>query len=235
MKQWNTTHGYTVTRLIFGRCNLFLISAGNDHFLVDSGVAGDRSKITSRLKNLGITRLSGLIMTHTHFDHSGNAAWVKSEYGAGVYVQKEEAAFLISGNSPIPKGTVPLTKLIYRAGPWRVPHWFSVPGVTPDFIVDEQVNLCDTGKGMSILHTPGHSRGSCSVIVDGEIALAGDALGGFIPGSAFPPWGDDPVNLIHSWKKLLDTGCNRFHPAHGFPVSREQLLRNYRNRIRQIT
>lgn len=85
----------------------------------------------------------------------------------------------------------------------------------PDFLVDSVFRFDDNGLNAYLLHTPGHTVGSMSLIVDDEIALVGDAMFGIFPNSIFPPFADDVKNLVNSWGKLLATGCKIFLPAHG--------------------
>jgi glyoxylase-like metal-dependent hydrolase (beta-lactamase superfamily II) len=90
-----------------------------------------------------------------------------------------------------------------------------------DFLVDSRFDLEDLGLNAYILHTPGHTSGSMSVIVGDEIAIVGDTMVGTFPRSIFPPFADDVPELIRSWGKLLHTGCRIFLPAHGSANGRE--------------
>jgi len=117
----------------------------------------------------------------------------------------------------------PLTNLLGKA----VLAYTNYPPASADITFDAQFDLNPFGLDAYLLHTPGHSVGSTSVIVHHEIAIVGDALFGVFRNSAFPPFADLPLVLIESWKRLLDTGCNLFLPAHGGEVTREVLLREY--------
>ena len=64
------------------------------------------------------------------------------------------------------------------------------PAAKPDFLVDGILHLAPFGIDATILPTPGHTEGSVSV-VSGGFALAGDAIFGVVPGSVFPPFGQD--------------------------------------------
>jgi hydroxyacylglutathione hydrolase len=231
MKNWQTSGGCRITRVLFGRSNVFLLSNNTSRLLVDTGWDPDAGRLLKRLRVSG--NPDAVIMTHTHFDHAGNAGMLR-DYCAPVFiVQEREKDFLESGFSPIPRGLMGWTRFIYKFGAERAPRWFRVPGVKADVVFGDRYDLSVFGFNACILHTPGHSAGSSCVLVDNEIALVGDTLGGFIPGSVFPPWGDDGRMLIQSWKKLLDTGCHTFHPAHGFTVSRQRLIREYEQRVRK--
>jgi glyoxylase-like metal-dependent hydrolase (beta-lactamase superfamily II) len=224
MRSWETSGGCRVTRLLTGRSNVFLLDNRTSRLLVDTGWSGDRRRLLKRIAASG--KPDAVIMTHTHFDHAGNAAIIGERFAPVFIVHESEKEFLESGNSPIPGGTHALTRCISRLGREKVPHWFHVRGVKADLVFGERFDLSVFGFNAYILHTPGHSRGSCCVIVDGRIALVGDTMEGF-SGIVFPLWVDDPDTLIVSWKKLLETGCESFLPAHGMTVSREKLQKAY--------
>lgn len=230
LKQWNTEHGNTITRLVAGRSNVFLISNGPKALLVDTSWQHAWPALRAALDRLETGCLSALILTHTHFDHAENAARVKERYGVQVFVQQNEAAYLAQGNTPFPPGTT-----VFTRGPmaWLGPRLAPLvryPPAQPDVCVGEAYDLRPLGFEAVLLHTPGHSAGSMSVIVNGEIAITGDAMFGVFPGDVFPPFAEDVPELVRSWKKLLDTGCRLFLPSHGQARTREQLLRGYEKR-----
>ncbi|MBP1668661.1 MAG: Zn-dependent hydrolase, partial [Bacteroidetes bacterium] len=99
-----------------------------------------------------------------------------------------------------------------------------------DLVIEERFDLNDLGFNAYILHTPGHTPGSISLIVDDEIALVGDCMFGVFRNSAFPPFALDSDQLIESWKKLLDTGCRLFLPSHGAQDSRNLVQWDYTRR-----
>ena len=232
MRTWTTSGGYVITRVLFGRSNVFLVSNGKSRLLVDTGWSRDGKKLLKRLELTG--RPDAVIITHTHFDHAGNAGRVMERFNPTFIVQAQEKDFLESGDSPTPKGTMFLTRFLYNLGAERVPQWFHVMGVPAGIVFDEKYDLSAFGIKAYVLHTPGHSSGSSSIIIDNEIALVGDSLTG-TPGSLMSPWGDDPDEMIRSWKKLLNTGCHTFHPAHGVAVSRTRLEKEYREKSKKIT
>ncbi|MDP1620960.1 MAG: MBL fold metallo-hydrolase [Bacteroidales bacterium] len=224
MKTWVTSGGYEITRILFGRSNVFSVAGRSLRLLVDTGWSGDGTRLLKRLDRTG--KPDAVIMTHTHFDHAGNAARIKERFSAVFIVHETEKEFLESGDSPIPHGTIAWSRLLYNLGAEHVPQWFHVSGVNADIVFRERYDLSSFGFNAYILHTPGHSAGSSSVVVENEIAIAGDLLAG-MPVSIYPAWGDDPPAIVRSWKKLLDTGCHIFLPAHGLPVSRLRFEREY--------
>jgi len=229
MRTWNTSNGTTLQRVLFGRSNVYMLINETYRLLVDTGAKTDVNKLLRRLVSTG--KPDGVIMTHTHFDHMGNAGTLKDRYAPVFIIQEAEKEYLERGDSPLPKGTCRWTRVISKLGTEKVPHWFRSRGVKADIFFRERYNLAAFGFNAYVLHTDGHSPGSSSVIIDNEMALVGDALMG-VPGMLFPPYADNIPAVVQSWKKLLDTGCQTFHPAHGFPVDRKKLELAYRRRVR---
>lgn len=229
MKSWRTGDGQIVRRVLTGRSSAFLVSNGEHHVLIDTGHASGFRQLSRNLAWIRVPQenLSALVLTHTHYDHAENARRIKAAYATTLIIQQEEIDFLSRGENPMIYGTTRFVRsLTYLLGK-RILARASYPPATADHTFDETLDLTPFGITAYALHTPGHSVGSSCMIVSGEIALAGDALFGVFRGAAFPPFADLPRVLIESWKKLLDTGCTLFLPAHGGAVTRDVLQREY--------
>lgn len=230
MKAWHTERGTGITRLLAGRSNVFLLSRGNRHILVDTSPVSRWRKLDCRLRRLGIGRLDALVLTHAHYDHAGSAARLQKEYGAPVIVHRSEAPFLASGEGLVPQGTNFLGRLLIDHFGKSFAARLSCAPCRADILVDGRLDLDGYGFSAYVLHTPGHSPGSMSVIVENEIAVVGDAMFGIFPGSVFPPFAVDAGQLVSSWGRLLDTGCRFFLPSHGSANSRRLVERDFQKR-----
>jgi len=224
----DTGKGTSVTRLTPARCNIFVVTRNNRSIMVDTGITFDRGRIEHALARKGIVP-EAVVLTHTHFDHAGNAAWLAREYGAEVVVQLAESEALASGETPIPEGTYPITRGIVELGRKIAPAFRYEP-CRADHVFSETFDLNRFGINGYIIHTPGHSPGGATLVIDGIVAIAGDSIIGTAPGRPFPPFADDVDMLLRSWRKIIDTGCETFLPGHGKPVSREELLTEYERR-----
>ncbi len=223
-----TGKGTRVARLTPARCNIFTVTRNGRTVLVDTGISFDRSRIAHALERKGLIP-EAVVLTHTHFDHAGNAAWLQSEYGAEVVVQEAESRYLEAGDTPIPEGTYAVTRGLVSIGRKIGPAFRYDPCVA-DHVFIERFDLNRFGINGFIIHTPGHSPGGATVVIDDEIAIAGDSVIGTIPGSPFPPFADDVPLLISSWRKIIETGCHSYLPGHGKPVSREEMITEYERR-----
>ena len=227
MKTWNTKN-CTIYQILEGRSNSFLIKSQNNYILIDTGRTNSWERLSDKLDEiLGKDKLSGLILTHTHFDHAENAAKIKEMYNSKIVAHKSESEYLMLGNSPLPKGSNLATGFMTEVLGKKLESRYQYEKVNPDIIVDEKYDLIDFGFNAYIAHTPGHSKGSISIIIDDEVAFVGDAMFGVFGNSIYPPFADDPETMVKSWNKLINTNCDLFLPGHGKEIRRKLLESQY--------
>lgn len=231
MKEFITSSGTKIIRIIGGRSNVFLISGGNHQLLVDTGPGFQGKRLIRELQARLKHKLDYLILTHTHFDHAANAGLIESYYNPCILVHRDEAVFLKTGDSPLPYGTNPLTSWMVRNFGKSVAGKVKYQGVNRLQSISFTTDLSDTGINVQLIPTPGHTMGSMSVVVDREIALVGDTIFGVIPGRCYPPFADNQAELIKSWEVLLNTGCRLFLPSHGNAVSDVTLKKCLKSRM----
>ena len=224
----DTGKGTSIVRLTPARCNIYAVTRNGRTILVDTGISFDRNRIEHALERKGLIP-EAVVLTHTHFDHAGNAAWLMREYGAGVVVQEAESTYLAAGDTPIPEGTYAVTRGLVSLGK-KVAPMFRYEPCPADYVFRDTFDLNRFGINGYLIHTPGHSPGGATVVIDGVAAIAGDSIIGTTPGKPFPPFADDVDMLLGSWKKIIDTGCDIFLPGHGKPLSREEIINEYNKR-----
>lgn len=215
MKSWKTKSGYVITRVLSGRSNAFLLTNGEKNILIDTSVSLLWRRLLHNLDILGVKSIDYLVLTHAHFDHVANAKQIKNKFGAKVIIQRVDADYLSNGKNVLPEGTTKITRPLVKAFGKRFLHGFKYEPCNFDLLVDDRFDLNEFGFNAYLMHNPGHTGGSMSLIVDDEIAIVGDAMFGVFKWSVFPPFAEDSAQMIKSWGKLLATNCSLFLPSHG--------------------
>ncbi len=199
-----------------GYSNVTLIVNGSSSILIDTGVKGHLNKIKKMLKqnHLKPEDVKLIILTHTHYDHAGNLDQLKKLTGANVAVHKNEFENLKQGYIPIPGGQRFFMHIVSQLGEWIVPRFASPKPFTADIVTENEFDLAPYGINGKIIHTPGHSNGSQSVVV-GKKVIAGDCFMNMNYGVIFPHFAENPNLLLETWQKLFNMEIEEIYPGHG--------------------
>ena len=222
-----------VIQLHVGFTSPVVIASGGQYILIDTGVQGKMDEFMQQFKLHGITpaKIVLIILTHVHYDHTGNLEELKALSGAQVIVNQREAGWLRTGLMPIPRGTHFFSKMVVGLGNFFMPGYASPRPFEADIFVDEHLDLSPWGFDAEIIHTPGHTEGSQSVIV-GEKVIAGDCFFN-VKGIIFPPFADDTKQLLSTWQRFFEMGIETIYPGHGpsFNVERAKEVFSRKRKI----
>jgi len=214
-----------------GSCNSYLIVSSGEALLVDPGKVHKVQFLEKKLPEKGISleQIRHIVLTHTHYDHVEGLSRLLEKTDARVWVHRNEAVFLENGETPFPGGTGLFSRMFSWFGAKCLSPLSKYPPVSPSDPVTEETHL-QTGKvQVTLIPTPGHSPGSMTILA-GRYALVGDTCFHIFPGRNYPPFADDPAQLIKSWEKLLALPVETLYPGHGKPFPRQMLETNYAKR-----
>jgi hydroxyacylglutathione hydrolase len=225
-----------ITPIRAGNGRVYLVQNGSRSILVDAGIPGMAERILSAAAKCGLNRtdIALILVTHAHFDHAGSLAALQRETGAVVLAHPFEAAQLRQGSGSFPAGTRPVFSLVSYLGRRFMSRLNRFQPLNDVSEVEGLQALSEYGLDGWILPTPGHTLGSLSLILGDRVAIVGDALFGIFPGRAYPPFANDPRQVLESWGVLLAAGCQTYFPAHGRPVSRAVLQSNLERECRRL-
>jgi glyoxylase-like metal-dependent hydrolase (beta-lactamase superfamily II) len=200
--------------------NVYLIDADGELALIDTGFRGREQLIIERVRRLGYStsRISSIIITHHHTDHTGGLAGLVEITGARVVAHRADAPY-IDGRLPQPGPSHPL---------WfsRVASPFQYMLATRPAVVDIQVSDGDElplAGGIRILHTPGHTPGSiCLFLECSGTVFTGDLLAQRF-GLKWPsiPFTVDVAQLRRSVRKLAGYEFESACFGHGSPIKKD--------------
>lgn len=138
--------------------------------VVDAGIRNAHRRLLAALAQLGKAPgdVQRILLTHTHSDHAGGLAGVQKATGARVLVHELEAPNVIAGRVPRQERALP--RLLFR-----LPGAGFTPSVVDGTWSDGDV--LPVGGGVTVVHTPGHSPGHCSLLHGPSgVLITGDAI-----------------------------------------------------------
>ena len=213
----------TLHPIPLGMVKAYLIR-GDQAILVDAGARPrDATKILAVMSEQGVepTDLSLIVITHAHADHCGALSALHHRTGAQVAIQEAGAEVLRLGLSAEIRPASRLGRLFGLVAK-RAPGY---AGVDPDTLFGEELDLYPFGVQGRVLHTPGHTPCSSSIVLPGGQAVVGDLVMGMplprVP--RLPVFATNPSQARESIRELLDQGVETFYTGHGGPFSAAQV------------
>lgn len=218
-----------------GICNIYLLGPVKGRYiLIDAGVKGKEKLFFRNLKrwNIAPSQIAYIIITHAHHDHIGALHAIKEATGAGVIIHEKEAHILKQGIITIPRGFTHFGKIMSFLGKKFLEGRQAFEPIHAEHQVGHgEYSLDDFGFPLSIIHTPGHTDGSISVVdKSSPQTFVGDAMFNvpLLPaGRIHPPFADDATLLPGSWENLLKYSARYYYPAHGRRISRALLEKEH--------
>ena len=211
----------TIHTLSLGTVNCYLVR-GNSAVLIDAGGPGKGRRIMKMLAGHGLTpaEIKLMVITHGHWDHVGSARDLKELTGARLAMHGAEQDWLENARKVMPPGATGWGRFLNRVGSLMLPL-VNFPAAGVDVVLgDEDYPLTEFGIEGRIIHTPGHSPGSVSVLLDSGDCFVGDAAMNGLPmrrGPGLPVLAEDVPRLKAGWRRLLSLGAKTIYPGHGRP------------------
>ena len=141
--------------------------ATNCYILIDDGtkeaLAVDCAVFTEAYRQavagLGVTELKYILLTHGHFDHVCGVKALKEAFGGKICIHAEDAACLYDEDQSLNSQV----------------EYAPQGHCTADLLVEEGTRLPFGGGEITVMHTPGHTRGSVCYLYK-NMMFSGDTL-----------------------------------------------------------
>ena len=176
--------------------NYYALELTNGKLLVDCGWPGTLPKLSAELKRKGasLKEIKYLLVTHFHPDHAGLVQELKNE-GIKFILPECQRDFIASFHEFFKTKNYPYVEIKQN-----------------DNLIlkleDSREILASLGLNGEIIHTPGHSDDSVTLILDEGFAFTGDLHPRFMVS-------EEDQKSLHSWDKIYQHKITRIFPAHG--------------------
>ncbi len=198
-----------IIQIPLGNVKAYLIR-GRKWILVDTGFSFSYKKLVRTLKKYQIEPedISLIIITHNHIDHVGSLKKIQYLTGAKVLMHRTDAKDLINGESSTVNPVTLMAKVLFKIV--RTKHIVFKPHI----VFDNEMDLSRFGVEGKVIHTPGHTDGSLSVLLNNGDTLVGDLITGNKKGAKYFYVISNIEDLKSSLKKLIMLGAKRFYTSH---------------------
>ncbi|MCA9874465.1 MAG: MBL fold metallo-hydrolase [Anaerolineales bacterium] len=186
----------TVLNVGYRSTNYWVVSAGDSRLLVDIGWPGSMGQMRANLKRMDVPldQIKYALATHYHIDHAGLGQEMKLA-GVPLLVADVQVA------------AIPLMKT------WVKPQDNYLEITLHDNVViscaESRDLLNQIGISGEIVHTPGHSDDSVSLLLDDGSVFTGDLTPPEFVGL------ENAAVVAASWQMLQERGATRIYPGHG--------------------
>ena len=136
--------------------NCYIVCSDGEAFVIDPSIREDRIIKELEIRSLA---LKGILLTHGHFDHIWHAQELRERMGVPLYVHENDAEMLTDSKKN--------AYSLFTGGKFVIEK--------ADFLLKDGDEVALGNEKMTVIHTPGHSRGS--VCYDtGDSLITGDTI-----------------------------------------------------------
>ena len=189
----------------------YIVGAADEVAVIDPG-PDDEAHVAAIMDAVGDAKVTAIMCTHTHRDHSPAAAPLSEQTGASIVGC---APLVIDSDLP------------------RSDEAFD-PTYAPDRVLEDGEAMTGSGWTLRAIHTPGHtSNHLCFALEESGVLFTGDHVMGWSTSVVIPPDGDMGL-YMKSLERLQSREDRVYYSAHGDPITKpKQLVRGMIGHRRQ--
>ncbi len=206
----------------------YLIETPAALFLVDAGMKGTGKNVLAKIAEIGRKpeQLAFALVTHGHADHFGGLDEVQEASDCEVLCHPAHEETVRTGHGIVSPGLNAFGKIYERIARLTLPK-LTLPKLRHVTSVEDGTTLHHLGLPGAVLHTPGHSHGDLTLVLDDGSAFVGDLVQGRRIPKLTPPefsiMAVDEDAMFSSWRVLLDSGARTLYPGHGNVVTDKEI------------
>lgn len=185
----------TVVGLVDTNCYIAYDVQRKEAIIIDPGAVS--AELNDAIEKLNDFDFRYILLTHGHFDHIGAAAYYEKLTGAKILIHELDEKFIVDGG----------LNLGYNSEEAKVEPF------KPYKLLKDEDSIEIFNTNIKVLHTPGHTCGSCCYIID-DVIFTGDTVMKTTVGRTDFPTGSIS-DLMKSVNKLKSLEENyKLYPGH---------------------
>lgn len=203
-----------------GCVNSYLIENQGRAILVDTGRMGAEKKILDMCQK---TKVELILLTHGHFDHVQNTAYLADILKVPVAMHQADIP-LLKDNRKVPIYHQGLLAMLVAEVAEKNLEKNRIPEFVPDIYLHDGDPLHEYGIDAKVMELPGHTSGSIGLDIEEQHFIAGDAVMNlFYPGLSMIY--QDRELMVESAQKISTLGKRKIYFGHGNPVENREWSR----------
>ncbi len=206
-------------------CNIYIVDCNNELIMIDAGTGRDFDTVIENIKNDGLnpSKISKILITHSHSDHAGGACEFSKQFNCEVCILDKEAYIIENG---VDKDF--FLDIAKRTGIYSSDYKFPNCKVSLKLKHGDKIKCGNTT--FNVLNIPGHSKESVGYLVEfpeGKAFFSGDIVTGEGVLGVINCEGSEMSDYRKYMPRLSDLDIDMIFPGHGaFVVSGGQLQIN---------
>jgi hydroxyacylglutathione hydrolase len=200
----------------------YLVEFEKKLILVDTGPYKNHKKILKLINKIKNKPLVLIFITHAHFDHFGAAKTLKDLTKSKVGIHKLDAPDIENGYTKIKE-----YKGFGKIGSLLLPLFNKSNEsmkIKPDILFEDGNDLDYLNISAKTIHTPGHTKGSASLLIEDKYLFVGDLLTRIIRPAIQNKYADNWEQLIQSFNYIKTINPELIYTGHGNrPITNKEL------------
>jgi glyoxylase-like metal-dependent hydrolase (beta-lactamase superfamily II) len=221
-----------VHSLWLGMSSAHLVETEGGMLLVDAGPPRSAGRVLGRMRALGRDDLRLIFVTHAHLDHYGSAAALRRATGAPIAIHRLDREAMaraetrlgsVRGRGRLGKALLPALEFLARPEP-----------TVADLVLEDGDHLGEYGTDGIVIHTPGHTPGSSTLLIGGRVAFVGDLISTVGWPRVQSQYAHDWTQVAASLRRVQALKPERVYAGHGCRPVSERRFRALSSVVRGI-
>ena len=200
-------------RLPYIDSNMYIVCEKDNALIIDPVISEEAAIY---LKNKGTKKIT-ILLTHEHYDHTCGLCDLIDKFECHLICQRSCANAIMNKRNNRPVVMAAMMREKYNGEMRRaISVWPQGYICYPDEVFQDEMDITWFNHQIKMIHTPGHSPGSCCIELDQKFVFTGDSYIIDVPVILSLPGGsaEDYQNITEPYLKSIENE-KTILPGHG--------------------